>query len=59
MINQHTTILILSILVLLLSIFIIVKNKSENFEYPTLFDNDKCWYLRNTSEWDSCMYMYQ
>jgi hypothetical protein len=56
---HHITILTLVLIILLLSIFLTIKlnNKSNSEYYSDNFQTfDDCWYLRETTEWPSCMY---
>ena len=58
MITQHTVILFLTFILLGLSIMLTIKSKNEYFNTTVncLKDaNEKCWYLRNTSEWSTCI----
>ena len=56
--NSHTIILFLTLLLLGLSIGLAVKSKDEYFDTSVNClqnANEKCWYLRETSEWGTCM----
>lgn len=68
--NHHIIISIISLIILGLSIYLYKLNSIDEFfvnpfyiSDPIDFNmkkinaiQDKCWYLRNTSEWKSCMY---
>ena len=68
--NHHIIISIISLIILGLSIYLYKLNSIDEFfsnpfyiADPIDFNmkkinaiQDKCWYLRNTSEWKSCMY---
>jgi hypothetical protein len=53
--NHHTIILLLCVLVLILTLLIVLKKNSSSENFVD-YSDDKCWFLRNTSEWDKCMY---